>query len=332
MSPIRDIAAGAVYVRRRPQVAPRASVVADRKEAVKHARDSSRSADTARLAPSPAPARSRRARRRKGRHFAEEPRRWPQLAVGVVVLATAATGSVTMVASGDDGLPLGWSGATGEPAPQPGPAVPVDEPGATATAAPVERVLAASRSGERAAPAAAATPSAAASPPASPAPSPTPTEAPPPPAPILEDCDGEVTEPGTNGYVPHHELCGLRQGGIPLRADAAVAFEQLNEAYRARFGEALCITGGYRSYAAQVRLRSEKPSLAARPGTSNHGWGLAVDLCDVAYAGNERWAWLLENGPRFGWDNPEWARRGGSGPYEPWHWEYTDAVHAMLHG
>jgi hypothetical protein len=228
---------------------------------------------------------------------------------------------------------LGLGGAAGEPVPAPGPAVPVDQPGASASAAPVQRVLAASRSGERAAPAA-ATPSAGPTPSASPTPSPTPaaTEAPAPPAPILEDCDGEVTEPGTNGYVPHHELCSLRQGGIPLRADAAVAFEQLNEAYRARFGEALCITGGYRSYASQVRLRSEKPSLAARPGTSNHGWGLAVDLCDYAYAGEERWAWLLENGPRFGWDNPEWARRGGLGPYEPWHWEYTDAVHEMLHG
>ena len=32
--------------------------------------------------------------------------------------------------------------------------------------------------------------------------------------------------------------------------------------------------------------------------------------------------WLSGNGPTFGWDNPAWARRGGSGPYEPWHWEF----------
>jgi hypothetical protein len=33
-------------------------------------------------------------------------------------------------------------------------------------------------------------------------------------------------------------------------------------------------------------------------------------------------SWLSANGPTFGWTNPDWALRGGSGPYEPWHWEY----------
>ena len=27
--------------------------------------------------------------------------------------------------------------------------------------------------------------------------------------------------------------------------------------------------------------------------------------------------------PAYGWDNPEWARAGGS-KNEPWHWEYGD--------
>jgi len=25
-------------------------------------------------------------------------------------------------------------------------------------------------------------------------------------------------------------------------------------------------------------------------------------------------------------DNPAWARPGGSGPHEKWHWEYTKGV------
>jgi D-alanyl-D-alanine carboxypeptidase len=40
-------------------------------------------------------------------------------------------------------------------------------------------------------------------------------------------------------------------------------------------------------------------------------------------AADEHYAWLLENAPAFGWDNPAWARKGGSGPYEPWHFEYV---------
>ena len=64
--------------------------------------------------------------------------------------------------------------------------------------------------------------------------------------------------------------------------------------------------------------------LAATPGTSEHRWGLAVDLCDGVQKGSgSRFQWLRDNAPAYGWDNPDWARNGGSGPYEPWHWEYV---------
>jgi D-alanyl-D-alanine carboxypeptidase len=39
---------------------------------------------------------------------------------------------------------------------------------------------------------------------------------------------------------------------------------------------------GYRPLAEQRQLRRLKPRFAARPGYSEHGWGLAVDLsCGV---------------------------------------------------
>ena len=28
---------------------------------------------------------------------------------------------------------------------------------------------------------------------------------------------------------------------------------------------------------------------------------------------------MLDHGPDYGWDNPDWARGG----FEPWHWEFT---------
>ncbi len=70
-------------------------------------------------------------------------------------------------------------------------------------------------------------------------------------------------------------------------------------------------------------MRAAKPTLAAVPGTSNHGWGVALDLCD----GVERFdtpahRWLQENAAAFGWFHPAWAQQGGSKP-EPWHWEYA---------
>ena len=74
-------------------------------------------------------------------------------------------------------------------------------------------------------------------------------------------------------------LCAL--AGHPehrLRADAARSFARLDAAYRAAFGERLCVTDSYRSYAAQVSLARAKPRLAGRPGRSEHGYGVAVDL------------------------------------------------------
>ncbi|WP_461021616.1 D-alanyl-D-alanine carboxypeptidase family protein [Thalassiella azotivora] len=142
--------------------------------------------------------------------------------------------------------------------------------------------------------------------------------------PILPGCDGVVRETGAaNGRLNLDDLCELWKPGHHLRADAAVAFAELNAAYTEAFGEPIMITDSYRSYAAQVSVRNRKPGLAARPGTSEHGWGMAVDLGGGIQNGGSRYRWMRENAPRFGWDNPAWARSGGSGPYEPWHWEYT---------
>jgi hypothetical protein len=125
-----------------------------------------------------------------------------------------------------------------------------------------------------------------------------------------------------NGRIPPGELAA--PGFAPrhrFRPDAAQALQSLAVAYRARFGSVLGVTDSYRDYAGQVSCTARKGSLCARPGTSNHGWGLAVDLVVGGY-GDARYRWLVENAPRFGWDNPGWARAGGSKP-EPWHWEFN---------
>ncbi|MCK9794136.1 M15 family metallopeptidase [Isoptericola sp. 4D.3] len=147
------------------------------------------------------------------------------------------------------------------------------------------------------------------------------------PPPVLPGCDGEASGTGSNGAIPSSDMCTLWDGRTQIRADAAVALAELNEAYTAAWGEPMCITDGFRSYSQQVATKAAKGYLAAAPGTSNHGWGLAVDICPETYAG-ARWDWLAANAPAYGWDNPDWARPGGS-KYEPWHWEWTAAVAEM---
>jgi hypothetical protein len=128
----------------------------------------------------------------------------------------------------------------------------------------------------------------------------------------------------SNGRVPAAGLCGLPfAAGHLLRCDAAQQLERLDVAFHAQFGRHLELTDSYRSYRDQVATRASKGYLAAAPGYSNHGWGVAVDLGGgVQNFGTAEYEWLRANAPAFGWDNPSWARPGGKKP-EPWHWEYT---------
>ena len=127
-----------------------------------------------------------------------------------------------------------------------------------------------------------------------------------------------------NGKIPAEALCGLSfDARAQLRCDAAEALEALNAAYTAQFGTPISMTDSYRSYGAQVACRANKGSLCAAPGTSNHGWGLAVDLSGgIQGFGTAEHQWMRANAPAYQWVLPDWAQAGGSKP-EPWHWEYV---------
>lgn len=126
-----------------------------------------------------------------------------------------------------------------------------------------------------------------------------------------------------NGLIPAAALCPIGVSSHVLRCDAAQAYRTLSQAYAAEFGEPLCITDSYRTFDGQVDLYRRKPSLAAVPGTSQHGWALAVDLCGgVQSFGTPQHDWLAAHASAFGWVNPDWAQPG-QGREEPWHWEFT---------
>jgi hypothetical protein len=117
-----------------------------------------------------------------------------------------------------------------------------------------------------------------------------------------------------NGRVPADALAPVGDGGHRLAAPAAAAYDRLQAAAR-RDGVTIGVTDSYRSFDAQVDVARRKGlypqgGLAAQPGTSQHGWGLAVDL-DLD---SRAQAWMRANGPRFGFVEDT--------PREPWHWAY----------
>ena len=149
---------------------------------------------------------------------------------------------------------------------------------------------------------------------------------------VLPGCSGEApdTSRASNGKLPSTVLCTLWDRRYQLRADAAVAIAKLNVAYTQKFGHGLCLNDAYRTLEEQIRVKAQRGGFAAKPGTSEHGWGLAVDLCDgVSNASSPQYRWLDANAPRYGFENPQWARAGGPGPYEPWHWEFAAGVRAQ---
>jgi cell wall-associated NlpC family hydrolase len=126
-----------------------------------------------------------------------------------------------------------------------------------------------------------------------------------------------------NGLIPPSAMCPLGVAGHQLRCDAAAAYRAMSAAFAADMGAPICITDSYRTYASQVDLYGRKPALAAVPGTSNHGWGLAVDLCGgIERFGTAQYQWMVTNAGRFGYLHPTWADPG-NGREEPWHWEYA---------
>lgn len=117
-----------------------------------------------------------------------------------------------------------------------------------------------------------------------------------------------------NGKIPVEALTPIGRGNHRLAAPAAAAFRNL-EAAAQRDGVSFGVTDSYRSYESQVELAKRKGlysegGLAARPGTSDHGWGMALDLKLDAKAQ----AWMRANAPTFGFVEDV--------PREPWHWTY----------
>src|SRR5690606_1283496 len=123
-----------------------------------------------------------------------------------------------------------------------------------------------------------------------------------------------------NGLLPSDSLCELHVEGHYPRADAAVDFLRMNQAYAQEFGTDMCVTSSYRDLQDQHRVYAQQPpGYAAVPGTSNHGLGLAVDLCGgVQNQGAPQFNWLEAHAGEYNWFHPA---RAYSNPFEPWHWE-----------
>ncbi|GAA1406658.1 hypothetical protein AUR04nite_05480 [Glutamicibacter uratoxydans] len=137
----------------------------------------------------------------------------------------------------------------------------------------------------------------------------------------------------SNGNIPASMLAaaGWDKEKTLLAAPAVADLTKLNTAFKNKFGKNLDIDLAYRTLDTQKFFYSELgPYIAAKPGTSNHGWGLAIDFPEsynYSFSG-KYYKWLKANSSKYNWvhrKNLEQYRSDGSkNPYaEAWHFEYV---------
>lgn len=122
----------------------------------------------------------------------------------------------------------------------------------------------------------------------------------------------------SNGRLPASELSDIPGG--KLEHNAARAWNDMYQYIGKMHGVWIRPTGpnsSYRTYAAQQYYwslyQSGRGNVAAYPGTSNHGWGKAVDVATTTMA-----YYINKYGARFGWSHAEGARVG-----EWWHFTFV---------
>jgi len=117
-----------------------------------------------------------------------------------------------------------------------------------------------------------------------------------------------------NGKIPASALEQVGTTRHKLWGPAAEALTRMMSDAE-KDGVHIGITDSYRPYTEQVDLARRKGlysqgGLAAKPGTSEHGWGMAADLDLNAKA----LSWVRENAAQYGFYN--------TAPRESWHWGF----------
>jgi Putative peptidoglycan binding domain/D-alanyl-D-alanine carboxypeptidase len=147
---------------------------------------------------------------------------------------------------------------------------------------------------------------------------------------ILNYRDWKRIYESSNGQLDSSELAPIpappdSSQNHKLNPIAAKAYTEMVAA-AAKDGIVWGITDSYRDIEVQKDLVARKGlysqgGLAAAPGSSNHGWGSAVDL--KVKRGSKEYRWLRDNAANFGFSTI---------PREPWHWEHKASAEAVKSG
>ena len=126
---------------------------------------------------------------------------------------------------------------------------------------------------------------------------------------------GKLHHLAARAWEALHDAAMQVEGTKPFKptstADAYRSFDQQLSGFMSRFVEKDTGTGTTRTYKGKKWFLKKGMAPMASPGTSNHGWGLAVDVWS---ANGARLDWMLQNCEKYGFS---WEVQS-----EPWHIRY----------
>jgi D-alanyl-D-alanine carboxypeptidase len=194
------------------------------------------------------------------------------------------------------------------------------------------------------APSSSSTPQGGSTPTPSATPTPTPT-----PTPTFNKAQFSIDDPASiwvvvnktrplnpKNYVPPLTSLSFPGGAGQMRPEAAAALQQMFADYLAQGGSQLKVISPYRSYNTQVSTyngwvaqlgQAQADRQSARPGTSEHQTGLAVDIntgADQGFGATPAGVWLAANSYKYGFivRYPDGLEPITGYEYEPWHFRY----------
>ena len=147
-----------------------------------------------------------------------------------------------------------------------------------------------------------------------------------------------------NGKLTPGYLVDIGNGKKLAKTPAKFFHYWMEELRKENLLTKITLTDAYRTIEEQNRLSSisTEPGRVATPGTSNHGWGIAIDLSPFAKPNvttnpdknltvrqRPLWKRVAAIGAKYGWYNPE-RLSDGKGVDEAWHFEYWGGNEAKI--
>lgn len=130
-------------------------------------------------------------------------------------------------------------------------------------------------------------------------------------------------------------LTEYKDSGLSMSLAIAKSYEALSDAVEQNANDDLYISSAARTHAEQEAVYADDPTVAAKPGQSEHEAGLALDLYVSGHAGKEfldskAGKYVNEHCTEYGFiiRYPRFAKAITGIGFEPWHVRYVGVAHS----